>query len=338
MVTIKDIAAKAGVSIATVSRVLNHDETLNAQDETKKRIFEIAEELEYEPRVQKKRKKKLKIGMFCSYSPTEELEDPYYLCIRLSIEKALEEEGYRKQAVTLGDTRDSLEGVDGIICTGTFGHAAVERIGSWGKPVVFIEACPDLARFDSVVIDYRKAVVEILDYFIENGHTKIGLIGGIEADEDENGGLDPRISIFREYMEQKGLYHPEYVKAGRYHAHYGYSLLKELKEEGNLPTALFVANDSMAVGCYKAAYELGISIPGDVSIIGFNDIPTAKYMIPPLTTVRLYMEFMGEYAVRMLEERIVSGREISVKVTVPTKLYVRDSVSRVGKNYNSEKL
>ena len=61
-------------------------------------------------------------------------------------------------------------------------------------------------------------------------------------------------------------------------------------------------------------------------------------MIPPLTTVRLYMEFMGEYAVRMLEERIVSGREISVKVTVPTKLYVRDSVSRVGKNYNSEKL
>ena len=84
----------------------------------------------------------------------------------------------------------------------------------------------------------------------------------------------------------------------------------------------------MAVGCYKAAYELGISIPKDISIIGFNDIPTAKYMIPPLTTVRLYMEFMGEYAVRMLEERILSGREISVKVTVPTRLYVRDSVGR----------
>ncbi len=87
----------------------------------------------------------------------------------------------------------------------------------------------------------------------------------------------------------------------------------------------------MAVGCYKAAYELGISIPKDISIIGFNDIPTAKYMIPPLTTVRLYMEFMGEYAVRMLEERILSGREISVKVTVPTKLYVRDSVGKVCK-------
>ncbi len=91
MATIKDIAAKAGVSIATVSRVLSHDETLNAQEETKKRIFEIAEEMEYTPRAQKKRRKKLKIGVFYSYSPKEELEDPYYLSIRLSIEKAIRE-------------------------------------------------------------------------------------------------------------------------------------------------------------------------------------------------------------------------------------------------------
>lgn len=99
MATIKDIAAKAGVSIATVSRVLNHDETLNAQEETKKRIFEIAEELEYKVRAQKKRRKKLKIGVFYSYSPEEELEDPYYLCIRLALERKLEEEGYLRQTV-----------------------------------------------------------------------------------------------------------------------------------------------------------------------------------------------------------------------------------------------
>ena len=74
MATIKDIATKAGVSIATVSRVLNHDETLNAQEETKQKIFEIAEELEYEVRTQKKRRKKLKVGVFYSYSPEEELQ------------------------------------------------------------------------------------------------------------------------------------------------------------------------------------------------------------------------------------------------------------------------
>ncbi len=82
MATIKDIAAKAGVSIATVSRVLNHDETLNAQEETKQKIFEIAEELEYEVRRTEKTQRKLKIGVFYSYSPEEELQDPYYLCIQ----------------------------------------------------------------------------------------------------------------------------------------------------------------------------------------------------------------------------------------------------------------
>lgn len=329
MATIKDIAARAGVSIATVSRVLNHDETLNAQAETKKRIFEIAEELEYEPKAQKKRKKKLKIGVFYSYSPQEELEDPYYLCIRLAIEKRLEEEGYRKQAVTLEDTGDSLAGVDGIICSGTFSRTMVEQIGSWEKPVVFIDSCPDLTRFDAVVVDYQQAVTGILDFLIENGHRKIGFIGCVEEDRDGERLRDPRNIIFREYLEGKGLYHPEYVKRGRCHARYGYSLLKELHEEGNLPTALFVANDSMAAGCYKAVYELGLSVPEDISIVGFNDIPTARYMIPPLTTVRLYMEFMGEYAVHMLEERLLNGRNICVKVTVPTRLYVRDSVKKM---------
>lgn len=329
MATIKDIALKAGVSIATVSRVLNHDETLNAQAETKQRIFEIAEELEYEPRAQKKRKKKLKFGVFYSYSPKEELEDPYYLCIRLAIEKCLEEEGYRKQVVTLADTEDTLAGVDGLICLGTFTKVMIDRIGCWEKPIVFIDACPDSNRFDSVVVDHEKAVTEVLDHLIENGHRRIGFIGCVESERNGKIVKDPRNIRFREYLEEKGLYRPEYVKTGLCHAKYGYKLLKELYMEGNLPTALFVANDSMASGSYKAAYELGLSVPDDISIVGFNDIPTAKYMIPPLTTVRLYMEFMGEYAVHMLEERLTGERELCVKVTVPTKLYIRDSVKKI---------
>lgn len=329
MATIKDIAAKAGVSIATVSRVLNHDETLNAQEETKKRIFEIAEEMEYELRVQKKRKKKLKVGVVYSYSPTEELEDPYYLCIRLAIERRLEEEGYKKFTVTLDDTQESLAGIDGIICSGTFSRSMVEKIGAWNKPTVFIDCSPDISRFDSIMVDYYQAVRELMDHFIENGHTKIGFVGCAETDPDGRELRDERTDAVTEYLTEKGLYHPEYIKVGLYHAQYGYSLLKELYEEGNLPTALFVANDSMAVGCYGAANELGLKIPDDISIIGFNDIPTAKYMTPPLTTIRLYMEFMGEHAVRMLEERVLGGRDICVKVTVPTKLYVRGSVKRI---------
>ena len=305
MATIKDIAAKAGVSIATVSRVLNHDETLNAQEETKKRIFEIAEELEYEVRAQKKRRRKLKIGVFYSYSPEEELQDPYYLCIRLAIEKKLEEEGYTKVIVKLDDSPEMINGLDGVICTGTFTKKMVEAIEIWECPVIFIDADPNPKRFDSIVVDYRRAVDK-------------------EGDEV----LDTRIQHFQNALKKLGLYHPEYTKFGAYYAKYGYKLLKEFYEEGNLPTALFVANDSMAAGSYRAAYELGLKIPDDISIIGFNDIPTAKYMVPPLTTVRLYMEFMGEYAVKLLEERIIHGREICVKVSIPTKLYIRDSVKK----------
>ena len=329
MATIKDIAAKAGVSIATVSRVLNHDETLNVQEETKKRIFEAAEELEYELKTQKKRKKKFRIGVLYTYSPTEELEDPYYLCIRLAIEHELEEEGYKKVVVTMEDTAESLAKVDGIICAGTFSKSMENRIASWKKPAIFIDHSADARKFDSIVIDYKQAVTEVLDYFVEQGHTKIGFIGCAETDGDGKKLLDGRAVTVKEYLTEKGLYYPEYIKTGLYYPRYGYSLFKELYQEGNLPTALFVANDSMAVGCYKAAYELGIKIPEDISIIGFNDIPTAKYMIPPLTTVWLYMEFMGEYAVRMLEERVLGERELCVKVTVPTKLYLRDSVKRI---------
>lgn len=329
MATIKDIAAKAGVSIATVSRVLNHDETLNAQEETKKRIFEVAEELEYEVKVQRKRRKKLKIGVLYSYSPTEELEDPYYLCIRLAVEKKMEEEGYKKYPVTLQDSAEALAGIDGIICSGTFSHSMVERIGSWKKPVVFIDCCPDISRFDAIMIDYQQAVTEVLDCFVRQGHTKIGFIGCAETDRDGMALKDERTDAVKKYLTEKGLFHPEYIKTGLFHAKYGYKLLKELWMEGHLPTALFVANDSMAVGCYNAAYELGLKIPDDISMIGFNDIPTAKYMIPPLTTVRLYMEFMGEHAVHMLEERVLGNRQLCIKVTVPTKLYVRDSVKKI---------
>ena len=328
MATIKDIAAKAGVSIATVSRVLNHDETLNAQEETKKRIFEIAEELEYEVRAQKKRRRKLKIGVFYSYSPEEELQDPYYLCIRLAIEKKLEEEGYTKVIVKLDDSPEMINGLDGVICTGTFTKKMVEAIEIWECPVIFIDADPNPKRFDSIGVDYRRAVEEIVSYLVGCGHTKIGMIGCREVDKEGDEVLDTRIQHFQNALKKRGLYHPEYTKFGAYYAKYGYKLLKEFYEEGNLPTALFVANDSMAAGSYRAAYELGLKIPDDISIIGFNDIPTAKYMVPPLTTVRLYMEFMGEYAVKLLEERIIHGREICVKVSIPTKLYIRDSVKK----------
>lgn len=328
MATIKEIAEMAGVSAATVSRVLNFDDTLNVQDETKQRVFEAAERLEYQMRNKKKHKKKLKLGMISSYSLEEELEDTFYLSVRIAIERKIEEEGFKRFSVGIEDSVESTSNLDGLICLGTFSESMVNKVKAFHKPTVFVDALGDLDLFDSVVTDLEHSVKKVLCYFLQEGHKRIAFIGGRDVDADGKEVVDLRIPIFRSYMEERGLLNEEYIKIGGYTPKHGYRLGKELLTMEEKPSAIFTANDSLAVGCYKAIQEAGLSIPKDISVIGFNDISIAKYLIPPLTTVHIYMDFMGSQAVSILAERIYSGREISMHISIPTKLMVRGSVSR----------
>ncbi len=328
MATIKEIAEMAGVSAATVSRVLNFDDTLNVQDETKQRVFEAAERLEYQMRDKKKYKKKLKLGMISSYSLEEELEDTFYLSVRIAIERKLEEEGFKKFPVNLGDSVESTSNLDGLICLGTFSESMVDKVKAFHKPAVFVDALGDLDLFDSVVTDLRHSVKKVLSYFLQEGHKKIAFIGGRDVDVDGKEVVDLRVPIYRSFMEERGILNEEYIKIGGYTPKHGYRLGKELLAMEERPSAIFTANDSLAVGCYKAIQEAGLCIPEDISVIGFNDISIAKYLVPPLTTVHIYMDFMGSQAVSILAERIYSGREISMHISLPTKLMVRGSVSK----------
>lgn len=328
MATIKDIAEIAGVSVTTVSRVLNFDDTLNVQDETKRRVFEAADRLEYQIKEKKRKKKKLKLGLFCSYSPEEELEDTYYLSVRIAVEKKLDKEGFKKVIVTAEDQPEDVAKLDGIICLGTFSRSIVEKIRAFQKPAVFIDAVGDEEQFDSIVVNLRYAVTKVMDYLIDAGHERIAFIGGKDFDSDGKELADMRLPIFESYLSEKKLFHEEYVKIGGFTPKYGYRLGKELLELENRPTAIFCANDSLAIGCYKAIQEAELKVPKDISVIGFNDISMTKYLVPPLTTVHVPMDFMGEEAVNLLAERINSNREISMHVSVPAKLVIRESVSR----------
>ncbi|WP_256204309.1 substrate-binding domain-containing protein [Planococcus faecalis] len=118
------------------------------------------------------------------------------------------------------------------------------------------------------------------------------------------------------------------MKIGGYDPKDGYTNLREMLAGKVKPTAVFVANDTIAVGCYKAAFELGVKIPEDLSIVGFNDVATAKYMMPPLTTVKLYTEVMGETAVDLLIDRLTTKREVSKKIIIDTKLVIRESSAK----------
>ncbi len=325
MATIKDIANLTNVSITTVSRVLNYDTTLNVSDKTKQKVFEAAELLSYEKKENKNRKKAFKLGVYYSYSLEDELMDTFYLSIRVAMEKIIKEKNFKTTKITKKDTAASVKGLDGLICLGSFYESDIKKIKNFNIPTVFIDLSPDENLFDSVVIDYKKATLSAVEYLVGLNHKKIGMIVGV--DEDEEGVLhnDKRLYYFRKYLENLNLYNENYIRAGNYSPEDGYKLAKELLSADDRPTAIFVANDTMAIGSYLACSELKLSIPDDVSIVGFNDVSQAKYLTPPLTTVKLYMDAMGEAALDLIENRLLTQRDVCRKVIIPTSLLVRES-------------
>ncbi|OCA81177.1 LacI family DNA-binding transcriptional regulator [Pradoshia sp. D12] len=327
MATIKDIANMVGVSIATVSRVLNYDNSLSVSDETKKRIFEAAEELDY----QKKPKRKpimYKVGIVNWYTEKEELDDLYYMAIRLGVEKRLEYHNMKFTNFSIEHLRSlQNEGFQGIIAIGKFSENQAEELKSVSSNLVFVDSSPNDDQFDSVIVDFEKATRNILQYFLDQGHTKIGYLGGREIYKDHTSKIDdPRRTSFERFLSDMGLYQEAYVYEGKFSVEDGYHLMKQAVKdhEDEIPTAFFAGNDSIAVGALRALQDAGVRVPDQVSIVGVNDISISKYMSPPLSTVKVYTELMGETAVDLLLEQF-SGRQVSKKVSIATQLKIRGS-------------
>jgi len=331
MATIKDIAKKAGVSAATVSRVLNNDLTISVTDETKKRILQTAEELKYK-KVNKTPLQKVNvkpvIGIYQWFSKSSEVLNPYYLAIRTGIEKECHENNIEVKTIFKDESRISLNlfgNVDGIIAIGKYSNNEVENLKEITERIVFVDSTPNEKKFDSVVIDFRSAVNDIVDFLLDLGHKRIGFIGGREYVGEGDVILDKREKYFKKTMEEIGLYNESLVKIGAFTFEDGYKLANELLNENNVVDSIFAANDAIAIGAIKAFKDRGISIPEDVSIVGFDDIPASAYMTPPLTTVRVHTEFMGITAVKLLIESLIDKRDISKKIVIPTELIIRNS-------------
>lgn len=332
MATIKEIAEIAEVSTATVSRVLNYDETLNASEATRKKIFEIAQQLEYVTTKERRSKKQsCKVCIAKGYSEQEELDDPYYFSIRLSIEKSLKEENIEYIVISKDRLFDErLNTVDGIMAVGNFTTEEINNLKNMNNNIVFVDSSPEDEAFDSVVINMSKVVKKVLDYLISLGHKEIGYIGGEDYIIGESMHLpDYRESYYRKYMNDIGFLNEKFIRVGSFTPISGYELMKDILDKGEYPSAFFIANDSMAIGAYKAIMEKGLNIPEDISIIGCNDISTAQFIVPALTTIKIYTNFMGETAVDLMNERIKYERKISKKVVIPTDLIVRDSCKKL---------
>lgn len=330
MATIKDVAGLAGVSITTVSRVLNFDERINVAEETKKRIFEAAQQLDYVTSKQKKQKEKeITIGIVNWYTEGDEIKDPYFLSIRMAVEGKCTEEGINFSYLNLkGD--NTTKTLDGIIAIGKFGKAEVEEMTKICEKIVFVDSSPDDLKYDSVVIDYEGGVKGALTHLKSLGHINIGYIGGQEYVENGTAKIkDLRLEAYKEFMKAIGNLKESNIHLGRFLPEDGYELMKKALKEKEIPTAFFMGSDPMAIGAYRALSEEGYRIPEDISIIGFDDIYTCQFLMPALTTVKVYMEFMGELAVDTLKERIRGQWDICRKVVIPTKLVVRESTTEL---------
>ncbi|WP_210994337.1 substrate-binding domain-containing protein [Haploplasma modicum] len=129
--------------------------------------------------------------------------------------------------------------------------------------------------------------------------------------------------FFRNYFKEQTKVH-----IGKFSIESGYLLMKEIIESNRLAKAYLIASDAMAIGALRALYEANINVPNDVSIIGFNDNPQSEYTIPPLSTIKVYKDFMGEKAVNLLLESI-KGKKVREKVLISTKLIIRKSTKEL---------
>ena len=337
MATIKDIAKEAGVSITTVSRILNFDKNLNVSEETRKKVLAIAEEMNYV--TIKERKNKLKnytIGIVCSFNEMKELSDPYFLSIRMAIEKKCSEENIGFKSIytsnLIKDNTYNYKDLDGIIAIGIFENDEINSLKELSPNIIFIDSSPEEWEFDSIVVDLKYGTKKALDYLYSLGHKNIGYIGAkvIPHNSDKEIELiNYREATYKKFMIDINSYREEWIFKGNFTPEDGYNLMKKALKLQEIPSAFFIASDPMAIGAYKAIQEEGYNIPNDISIVGFDDIATAQYLSPSLTTIKIFTDYMGEVALDTIMERIKEERHISKKIVLPVKLIIRDSCKEV---------
>lgn len=335
MATLKDIAEKAGVSPTTVSRILNNDSTLSVTDTTRNKVLEVAERLQY---IKKENvNQPITIGIFQWFSPFQEQEDPYYQDIRTGVEKYCAEHHIEVVRTFHSDSNymDTLKGVQGLICIGKFPEEQLDRFQNITDNVIFLDMRTRRIRFNTIVLDFRQAVCDALDYLTSLGHTHIAYLGGKEILANDTIYFEERKDTFIHYCEDHDICYQPYLMEDEFSAQSGYQMTQNLIKKGSLPTAIFAASDPIAIGTIRALSENGYRVPEDVSVMGFDDISSAAFLNPPLTTIHTPARFMGEYAahyITLLSRDSSLEFHSPVRITLPCSLTIRESCGKPRKN------
>jgi len=335
MAKLKDIAKATGYSVATVSRVLNHDYSFNVPEETRLKVLQTAKRLNYVAISQRSQKlytgekietdsQQLRIGLAYSYSPSDEINDPYYLSIKSAIGESCEINDVDLNVFYLHereyhDIKNAQ--IDGLIALGKYSDYEIEALYEINSNFVLVDCNTDHPEIDVVMVDLKDATRRLIKHLKKKNIDSIGFIGGIESTIDGKIYDDVRFRTFTKLVDADD----EAVFLGRLTADSGYEIMTNIIKSKSMKKAYIVATDIIAYGCLKALNEHGIKVPDDVSIVSFNNNILSEFTTPALSTVDLNTHYLGLAATETVLERIKNKRQVAKKIFIPTKFISRES-------------
>ena len=317
MATIKEIAEIVGVSSAAVSRVLNYDEGISVSEETREAIFATAEKIGYKKKVIYPKIENVALLYFTDNE--DELEDVFYRGVREEVIKQAKKMNIRLQ---IYDRRDGMSVIprdlNAFIAVGWLTRKEINQLYKICPRGVFIGTSPDEKLFDAVRPNMDSFVTQMVDYFVEKGHKKIGFIGGSDRNIDTGKpSMDIREWSFRQSVAYYHCLEEEYILISvKFTVDEGYRMGKELLKKSSLPTALCIASDTLAVGVLQALNEKGIQVPEQMALFSINDVNIAKYLSPPLTTIHIDIPCICETALDLLRNRVLYGGKVTKLIFV----------------------
>lgn len=332
MATVKDVAREAGVSLGTVSNVLNGKESV--KQESQEKVFRAIKKLgfQYNMTASALRTKATKtVGLII---PT--IVNPYYPELARGVEDEARKEGFTVFLCNSDrDVEKERQYVNALLSRGTDGLILVKSRLS-GKELAQLKLRTELVladygnqegvreSFNMINVDDTGGIVQGMGVLEEYGHSRIAFISGL---------LDAyssrcRMQAYRNCLEKRGiLFRQEYVVTGDFSWHSGYEAARRLLSLAERPTAVFAANDIMAMGAIKAAEERGIRIPEELSVIGYDDIEMSNLCSPALTTIHQPKYQVGLETVRLLMQNLNKQEGMERQVTMETRIVLRKSVA-----------
>jgi LacI family transcriptional regulator len=334
--TLRDIAAKADVALSTVSQVLNNK--ANVSPEMRERVLQAATELGYRQKVVTNSPivpNLSTVGLLTKRRNGDPLTvNPFYSYVIAGVERECQRHNINLMYanVEVDERNHTLnwpsmllnELVEGVIIVGAFLEEAIADISRrTERNVVLVDAyTSDENAFDSVLIDNFNGAFSAVSHLIQKGHRHIGLIG---SNRESYPSVSERRRGYLAALAQHRI-QDQYIEEGILDRADAFEATIRLLRRSPQITAIFACNDNTAIGVMNAVRHLGLSVPDDVSVVGFDDIDLAQEVMPALTTVHVDKVLMGTMALRMLRDRIEDPERAAITTLVTTQLISRESV------------